>query len=487
MTESEGMTGLHRYPQRAWRSAGSSLLVAALFLGSSLHAQTSQIELTVDTSQSQRSIDLTRYALGQGGFSYEPMIDGVIPQITQLHPQTIRIFIMEYFNIYPGHNQYYWERLDKALRAIQATGARPIMCLCLKPKVLYPKVDQKVVFPTSWPEWESLMEHLVRHCNDSKLDVAYWEVGNEVNIGEPGGGPYLFQPQDYLTYYTHTVNAIRRADAHAKVGGPTLATWKPGPLLGEDEPILTALIDYCGKGQAPLDFVSWHLYSNDPKDFRQEVRKVRAMLAKYDTLKNVETVLDEWNMALGGPNMNPYFQPAFVLETTYGFYEEGLSRSGYYHIRDILFDPKLFTFLSVPTVTSTAHIFNDLPVYLGLYDTEGRVRPTYYALKTLSQMKGERLSIAGAGPDVKGFAARNAGAVQMLFWNFPDGEPKTYEVSVRFSHEKSGNVQVFRLDAESAVNNWKIVSSGGLGDAKPAPLHVAMQPYEVYWVELQPE
>lgn len=481
------MTNPNWHSQRAWRSAGSSWLVCALFLCSCRHARTPQIELAVDTSQSRGSIDLTRYALGQGGFSYEPMIDGVIPQITQLHPQTIRLFIMEYFNIYPGHNQYRWNRLDKALQVIQATGAQPIMCLCLKPKVLFPKVDQKVVFPTSWPEWESLMEHLVRHCNDSKFDVAYWEMGNEVNIGEAGGGPYLFKPQDYLTYYTHTVNAIRRADAHAKVGGPTLATWDKGPLLGKDDPILTALIDYCGKGQAPLDFVSWHLYDNDPKHFRQEVRGMRSMLAKYDTLKNVETILDEWNMALGGAVMNPYFQPAFVLETTYGFYEEGLSRSGYYHIRDILLDPKQFTFLSEPTVTSTTHLFNEMPIYLGLYDSEGRVRPAYYALKVLSQMKGEKLAIAGVGPDVKGFAVRNEGGVHILFWNFPDRQPKTYQAGVRFPNEKTGNVRLFRLDAESAVNNWKIINSGSLEDMQQVPLHVTLHPYEVYWIEVQPE
>lgn len=467
-----------------WWFATSCLLLLGVCLCACRRGGPPQIQLVVDTSQPQGNIDLTRYALGQGGFSPEPMIDGIVPQVTQLHPQTIRLFIMEYFNIYPGHNQYHWDTLDKALEAIRATGARPIMCLCIKPKVLFPKVDQTVVFPSSWPEWESLMEHLVRHCNERKLDVGYWEVGNEVNIGEPGGGPYLFQPQDYLTYYTHTVNAIRRADPQAKVGGPTLATWEKGPLLGEDEPILSALLDYCGKGQAPLDFVSWHLYDNDPKHFRQEIQTVRAMLAKYEALKNVETIIDEWNMALGGAVTNPYFQPAFALETTYGFYEEGLSRSGYYHIRDVLFDPKLFTFLSEPTVKSTANVFNERPIYLGLYDSEGRVRPTYYALKTLSLMKGEKLGISGIGPEVKGFAARKDGVVHMLFWNFPEGQAKTYEVTIRFPHEKTGSVQMYRLDPESAVNNWKLVRGDSAESLEHAPLRVTLHPYEICWIEL---
>jgi hypothetical protein len=412
------------------------------------------------------------------------MIDAVIPQITQLHPQTIRLFVMEYFNIYPRHNEYYYVTFDKAVEAIRATGAKPILCICLKPKTLFLKVDQEIVFPSSWEEWESLLTHLVRHCMDSHLDIGYWVVGNEGNIGEGGGGPYLFQPQDYVTYYTHTVNAIRRADPHAKVGGPTLATWANGPLLGKDDPILEALIDYCGKGKAPLDFVSWHLYESDPQLFRKEIREVRAMLAKYDTLKNVETVLDEWNMSLGNPVMNPYFQPAFVLETTYWFNEEGLSRSGYYHIRDVLFDPKQFTFLSQPMLASVNHTFNEMPYYLGLYDTEGRVRPTYYALKMLALMKGERLAVEGTGAEVKSLAARNQGFENVVFWNFPESEGKTYDVTVRFPHEKTGNFQLIRLDPESAINNLKILRNESVGKLDQDPIHVTLRPYEIYWVEV---
>lgn len=168
----------HR-PKSRWPRVVSCLLFSFFFMGVCQYAfavDSPPIELVVDTSQSQGSIDLTRYALGQGGFSYEPMIDGVIPQITQLHPQTIRLFVMEYFSIYPRHNEYYYVTFDKAVRAIRATGAKPILCICLKPKVLFPKVDQKTVFPSSWQEWESLLTNLVKHCTDNHLDIGYWEV-----------------------------------------------------------------------------------------------------------------------------------------------------------------------------------------------------------------------------------------------------------------------------------------------------------------------
>jgi hypothetical protein len=102
----------------------------------------------------------------------------------------------------------------------------------------------------------------------------------------------------------------------------------------------------------------------------------------------------------------------------------------------------------------------------------------------LSLMKGEKLAIAGTGPEVKGFAARSKGSVHVVFWNFPEGEGKTYDVTVRFPHEKTGGFQLIRLDPESAINNLKIVRSESVGKLDQEPIHVALRPYEIYWVEV---
>src|SRR5437867_9814371 len=58
-----------------------------------------EIHVTIDPSRVTGSIDLTRYALGQGGLADRPMFDGQVEQITQLHPQTIRVFVQEFFDL----------------------------------------------------------------------------------------------------------------------------------------------------------------------------------------------------------------------------------------------------------------------------------------------------------------------------------------------------------------------------------------------------
>ncbi|HTS71251.1 MAG TPA: hypothetical protein VMO17_19915 [Terriglobia bacterium] len=433
--------------------------------------------LVVDTSHPAGPIDLTRYALGQGGLSEQPMFSDRIGQIRQLHPQTIRLFVQEYFDLYPAHHQYHWLTLDRAIEAILATGAKPIMNICFKPRVLYPQIDHETVDPNDYAEWEELIYQLVKHCNqDRKFGIEYWEVGNEGDIGEPGGCPYKFTPQNYVTYYQHTVRAIRRADARAKAGGPALASCK--------SPLGDALIDAAGHGLTHLDFISWHLYNNDPRAFWKTIEYMQAKLARYPGLSQVETLLDEWNMSLDAPVLNPSFQPAFILETTLGFYREHLTRAAYYHIRDYFVDAPTFArFMSARGTADMAHWWNEMPQYDGLYDNQNRPRPAYYAFKLLSLIQGEQLPIEGTNSDVHAVGARAGSWVNTLVWNFPlDGNGRDYAVTVQFPAVASGDVRVVRLDPESGVNNLNQIRNGALKG--PEPLRLTLHPYEVYWIEV---
>jgi xylan 1,4-beta-xylosidase len=439
--------------------------------------------LTVDTSHSMGSIDLTRYALGQGGLSDQPMFDSEVGQVRQLRPQTIRLFVQEYFNLYPAHGKYHWSTLDRSIQTILATGAKPLMCLCFKPKVLFPKVDDKIVQPNSYPEWEQLIEHLVRHCNvEKKYGIQYWEVGNEVDIGESGGSPYKFTPDEYTEFYKHTADAILRADPKAKVGGPALANYH--------SPIGSALIKYCGAGKAPLSFFSWHIYNSHPDVYVKSIRMFKKELAQYPRLNHVETIIDEWNMSLSNPDLNPYFQPALVLQTTDDFLKEGLSRSAYYHIRGYYVDPKLFApFMSPEGTKFMAHWWNTMPQYDGLFDQQGRIRPAYFAFKLLSLMHGERLQVAGTKPGIGAIASKDGPWINLVFWSFPQGEknPGTTKVTVNLRPAPSGRVRLVRLNPTVPVNNLEQISNDPIDPKAPHLLSVNLHPYNVYWVEVDVE
>ena len=162
--------------------------------------------------------------------------------------------------------RYHFETLDRSVDTILRTGAKPLMCICFKPRVLFPVVNHDIVEPNDYGQWEELIFQLVRHYRQRGAGIRYWEVANEPDIGESGGCPYRFKPDSYCRYYQHTVAAILRADPNALVGGPALAGWR--------SPILPALLDFASKDKVPLHFVSWHIYSSDPKrDPRHDRRR----------------------------------------------------------------------------------------------------------------------------------------------------------------------------------------------------------------------
>jgi xylan 1,4-beta-xylosidase len=205
-------------------------------------SQNRTVSLRLNLSETAGPLKTDRFALGQGGLSEEPMSADRAAEIRDLHPRVIRLFV-EYFDLLPDHGVYHWHALDESVDLIRKTGATRIMNIDFKPKVLYPTVDHKIVDPTSYEEWEQLIYNIVRHYKERGSGIRYWEVANEPDIGESGGCPYLFTPENYSRYYyQHTVAAVMRADPEARVGGPALAH--------SGSAILPALLSFCGAGKA---------------------------------------------------------------------------------------------------------------------------------------------------------------------------------------------------------------------------------------------
>jgi xylan 1,4-beta-xylosidase len=410
-----------------------------------------QIEanLSVDAGAVREPMEISRYALGQGGLSDRPIFDAQADAIRSLHVKLIRLFVQEYFDLYPRHGVYHWATLDKAIDTILETGARPLVSICIKPRVLYPVIDQDKVDPTSYSEWEELIYQMVKHYNaQKKAGIRYWEVFNEPDIGEDGGCPSRFTPESYARYFEHTARAILRADPSARVGGPALANSR--------SPLLMGLLDHCSKNHVPLHFVSWHIYNSDPAAIAQTIANVKGVLSQYPDL-HCETILDEWNMSLSHPRLDPAYQPAFAVETISRMREAGLSYSTYYHIRDYHINPEQFgRFMSRAGTLNMANWWNLTPQFDGLFDFQGILRPAYFAFKMLSRLTGNRLEVKSDRPGVKLMAAydEDQKMLHVLAWNFAVEAPPASRVNLKIGGLAAARWALRRLalDSDTASN-----------------------------------
>ena len=385
-----------------------------------------------------------RYSVGQGGVSDEPMFDQHVGALKLLQLKLIRLFVQEYFNVYPDHGVYHWDTLDRCVDTIRRTTAHPLMGITIKPKVLFPKIDPTIVHPNDYAEWEELIYQMVTHYLGRGSGIEYWEVFNEPDIGEIGGCPGIFSPEDYCIYYEHTVRAIRRADPKAKVGGPTVSWY--------GRPHVRALMEHCANRGLPLDFISWHAYWNDPVIWSESITKVKALLGEFPQLK-CETIIDEWNVGLRDPRQEPGYQPCFILESTRLFLEHGLSHSCFFHIRDWPMDPEQWaTFMTTEAVQSFVAAGNLELTHLGLFDFQGTPRPSYFAFRMLSVLTGRRAEVETSAENVKVLAGyhRENRSLHVLAWNFAVETPPDAEVTLTVKGlEGNWRVRRIMLDCET--------------------------------------
>ena len=136
-------------------------------------AQPQTATVTVSTNEFTGPLDMGRMALGQGGLSAEPMWESRAAEIRALRPRVIRLFIQEYFNLLPERGRYNFAILDRSVDLILQTGATPLMNIDFKPRVLYPKIDQDIVEPNDWNEWQQLISALVKHYKDRGAGIRY--------------------------------------------------------------------------------------------------------------------------------------------------------------------------------------------------------------------------------------------------------------------------------------------------------------------------
>ncbi len=413
--------------------------VSVLFL-QKVQAQTAQVK--VDFGKEVGPMNMERMSLGQGGLSEEPMLAGRITEIRALKPSILRIFVSEYYDVIKAPGKYDFRTLDSMISNIRATGATPFMSFALKPKLFYPKADHDITDPNDYAGWEKFVYDVVKYYLNKKAGITYWEVGNEVDLGESGGTPYRFKPEAYARYYKHTVAAIRRADPKAKVGGPALAWYK--------SPILPELLRVCSNEKIPLDFVSFHHYNNNPLVFREQILYVKKLIGEYAALKP-ELIMNEWNMDLGNPPLDPRFQPCFVAETIWQMKDVGLDWSNYYHIKDWYVNFDTFArFFSPEGTAFMARWWNRQAQFSGLIDYQNQIRPAYYTFKLLSRMAGNQIIVESNNSKVHGFASWDPKMLMhnMMLWNFSD-KPVTVDIELE-NIPKNMQVRHLVLDATGA-------------------------------------
>lgn len=327
-----------------------------------------------------------------------------------------------------GKPFYNFQYIDALFDSILNIGMKPFVEFGFMPEKL--KSNDKTIFwwkgqispPSDHEKWENFINALVKHWTEryGKDEVKQWyfEVWNEPNL------EYFFSgtQADYFKLYSSTAKAVKDVSPEYRVGGPATAGrgW------------ITETIDFAGKNNVPLDFISTHDYGvegigldengvqklflvTDKNAIIGGVREVSKQI-KSSKMPNLPLHYTEWSSSYSprDPVHDSYISAPYILSKLKG--SEGFIDSmSYWTFTDI--------FEESGTVPTPFH------GGFGMINFQGLRKPSFYAYQFLNRLGSEELK----SNDAESWTTRSKNGVQILFWNF---EPPVTKESNQVFYKK---------------------------------------------------
>ncbi len=331
----------------------------------------------------------------QGGERKDWSIIPIRSSVRALSPNYIRIdHLYDFYDIVNKNGStltFDFSKLDVMLQEIQSVSATPYLSLSYTPPALAPNGD--ITAPPDWNEWKIVVQKTIEHVSGTRgISNVYYEVWNEPDLF---GNYKTYGDRNYLSMYKAAAQGAQNARVSTpfKIGGPaSTALYKNW---------FDALLQLSIEEELPLDFFSWHRYSRDINQYRDDVSKVQEWLTNYPQRSSLELHLSEWghdsNIDSGydttfgaihtmavATELIGMVDKAFVFEIQDGNHPEGKIRWGRW----------------------------------GLLDSSGQPKPRYAAMNFLNRLEGNRVPLLGKGSWVKGAASRNGDTINALIINY---------------------------------------------------------------------
>ncbi len=185
---------------------------------------------------------------------------------------------------------YDFDLTDHYMEMIMAAGTK--VFYRLGAKIEHEPKKYGIIPPKDPKKWAVICEHIIAHMNEGWANghhygIEYWEIWNEPNLY---GSCWLGTPEQFYELFAVTAKHLKARFPELKIGGPAMCWY--------DEPWLEGFFKVLTEQNVPLDFYSWHKYSEDAKKVVNDAKRHRAILDKYGYTET-ESILNEWNYVRG--------------------------------------------------------------------------------------------------------------------------------------------------------------------------------------------
>ena len=349
-------------------------------------------------------------------------------------------------------NNYYFEPTDDYIANILRGGAIPIYRLGTSIEHTERKYFAKK--PQDAAKYAEICAGIVRHynkgwANGKEWNLQYWEIWNEPNLV-----PQMWDDPDwnsYIDFYITVAKRLRAEFPEIKIGGPALT--HPGYDM------IKQFAERCKSENAPLDFVSWHFYAKTPEQLIDPPYKMREILDAAG-FPNAELHINEWH----------YFPTEWsVVHGTNGGSEAkrelGTSPEGLHGAEACAFIELVLTRWQDGPLTMSNYYAFGLDTW-GLIDIVGKLRPTYYALRSFGEQihtAPYRVKTTDPGGNISLLGSVNAaGDVKtLLVAHYKQDDPQPITIKLE-GVSSEGEVTIQQIDYDHDYVETKMSYSHGV-------------------------
>ncbi|MFA4888875.1 MAG: hypothetical protein WC628_04810 [Candidatus Omnitrophota bacterium] len=309
---------------------------------------------------------------------------------------------------------------DLIIKDITAAGGTIILDIFGTPAGLGKVLDKKA------PPWDTramkaLVKGIINDFSCQKRYNIWYEVWNAPDLDDF----FLGRKQEYFNLYRAVAESAAELKSeyqvHIPVGGPSVSWWfqnlDGNTPVNPEKSLIYELMKFCYHNHLPLDFISWHAYTTDPKAEKENtvyskkpaVQLIREWLSYFSFDPNTPLVIDEWNYDRGANVLaergeKSYIAASFIPSRIKNMHKAGIDRQLYFSLQDFQDNPE--------GVTRNT----------GIWEYKEGPKVIFNAFKMLGALQSQMFPL-GLSDDFAGvIATAGADEFAILIYNYIDPE-----------------------------------------------------------------
>jgi len=238
---------------------------------------------------------------------------------------------------------------ENIIKKITEAGGIVILDIFSTPAGIGQTLDKKSP-PWDFGAFKELIKNHIRNLSCNKRYNIWYEVWSAPDLDDF----FLGRKQEYLNLYRAVAEAAKELSQEFKiyipVGGPATSWWfqnfDANTITIAERSLIYELIKFCYRYHLPLDFISWHAYSTDPRAEKEVtiykktgIALIRDWLSYFDFDRNTTLIIDEWNYDTNA-NILPerkeksYISASYIPSRIKQMYEAGINYQLYFCLED---------------------------------------------------------------------------------------------------------------------------------------------------------